>query len=135
MIRKLRPNNEKGFTLIELMIVVAIIGILAAIAIPQFSAYRERAYVASMKADCNAVRTAEEAYFADNDTYLVTTAPTTDLADYGIKSLSPGNSLAVAAGASGTIATGFKVTASDTTTGRTGKTVVYDSTLGTTVIN
>ena len=133
MIRKLRPCNEKGFTLIELMIVVAIIGILAAIAIPQFSAYRQRAYIASMKADCNAIRTAEEAYFVDNDAYVATATPATDLANYGFKALSSGNKAAVAPGGSGTIAIGFKVTVEDVTSGRTDKKIVYDSTLGTTV--
>ncbi len=39
-----KKRNKKGFTLIELMIVIAIIAILAAIAIPQFSAYRIRGY-------------------------------------------------------------------------------------------
>jgi prepilin-type N-terminal cleavage/methylation domain-containing protein len=61
-------TDRKGFTLIELLIVVVIIGILAAIAIPKFSATREKAYVASMKADLRNLATAEDLYYAsDND--------------------------------------------------------------------
>ncbi len=44
MIQKLRGNNQKRFYLIELMIVIAIIGILAAIAIPNFIAYRNKSF-------------------------------------------------------------------------------------------
>ncbi len=62
----LRKKNQKGFTLIELMIVIAIIGILAAIAIPQFSAYRTRAYNSAALSDLRNCRTAMEAYYADN---------------------------------------------------------------------
>lgn len=67
MLQKLR--NRKGFTLIELLIVVAIIGILAAIAIPQFSAYREKAYNSAANSDLKNVKTGMESFMADNQEY------------------------------------------------------------------
>jgi type IV pilus assembly protein PilA len=69
MLTKFTKNNEKGFTLIELMIVIAIIGILAAIAIPQFAAYRQRSYNSASAADLRNATTAQEAYFVDNQSY------------------------------------------------------------------
>lgn len=66
---KLRLRSEEGFTLIELLVVVAIIGILAAIAIPQFAAYRKRGYEAALKSDLRNAATAQESYFAQNQTY------------------------------------------------------------------
>lgn len=71
MISKLR--DTEGFTLIELLIVVVIIGILAAIAIPQFSSTKEKAYDSAAKSDLRNIMTAEEAYFATSQTY---TSPT-----------------------------------------------------------
>lgn len=59
-------GKEEGFTLVELLIVVAIIAILAAIAIPQFSQYRKRGYVATLNADVKNAYTAAQAYFIDN---------------------------------------------------------------------
>jgi len=59
-------RNKKGFTLIELLIVVVIIGILAAIAIPKFANTKEKAYLATMKADLRNLATYEESYAADS---------------------------------------------------------------------
>jgi prepilin-type N-terminal cleavage/methylation domain-containing protein len=65
----LQNTNKKGFTLIELLIVVVIIGILAAIAIPKFSSTKEKAYMASMKADLKNLVNAQEAFYADSGHY------------------------------------------------------------------
>ena len=63
MLQKLRSNKE-GFTLIELMIVIAIIGILAAIAIPNFVAYRNKSFCSAAESDAQAVAAAVADFFA-----------------------------------------------------------------------
>ncbi|MDF1503702.1 prepilin-type N-terminal cleavage/methylation domain-containing protein [Roseisolibacter sp. H3M3-2] len=65
----MQTNNRKGFSLIELLIVVVIIGILAAIAIPKFANTKEKAYIAQMKSDLKNLASAQESYFADNNAY------------------------------------------------------------------
>jgi len=69
MLQKLRGNNQKGFTLIELMIVIAIIGILAAIAIPHYLGYSCKAKQSEAKSSLGAIATCQEAYKAEFDTY------------------------------------------------------------------
>jgi type IV pilus assembly protein PilA len=66
----MKLRNRKGFTLVELMIVVAIIGILAAIAIPNFLNFRLKAKTSEAKSNLGGIRSTEVAYVAEWNMYV-----------------------------------------------------------------
>ncbi len=119
-------KGRKGFTIVELMIVIAIIGILAAIAIPQYGIYKDRTYVAVMQSDCNSVRLAEEVYSMDKNSY---TTKLSDLAAYGLPNVTPGHMVVIRP--VNNIARDYKITV---TSSNSAKQVVYDSTTGQTTV-
>jgi type IV pilus assembly protein PilA len=73
-------RRNTGFTLVEVLIIIAIIGLLAVIAIPQFIGYRSRAIDAQLKSDLRNAAVAVESYFTKNSVYP---ASVTEIESYG----------------------------------------------------
>jgi type IV pilus assembly protein PilA len=71
--RGLKMRNTSGFTLVELLTVILIIGLLAVIALPRFVNTRDRAFYSAMRSDLRNLATAEEDYFAETLTYTTDT--------------------------------------------------------------
>jgi len=69
-------NNQKGFTLVELMIVIVIVGILAAVAIPIYQSNVDKAKMSECDAALGTIRTSLRVYYAENNTYPTIAAGT-----------------------------------------------------------
>lgn len=69
------PGHRDGVTLVDVLIVIVIVGILAAIAIPRFLANKDQSYIAAMKSDLRALVAAEDAFYSDSSYYLRSLPP------------------------------------------------------------
>lgn len=65
----MRRYNRAGFTFIELLVVMVVMGVLAGIGVPRIRNMKERSYQAMLRSDLGALRTAEEAYYSENQRY------------------------------------------------------------------
>jgi prepilin-type N-terminal cleavage/methylation domain-containing protein len=86
-LRRLRsgaPAREEGFTLVELLVVLVIIGVLLAVAVPSYLGFRERAADSAAKTNLRAAVPAAEAYYVDNQTYAGMNAASLRLIDSGL---------------------------------------------------
>ena len=131
-----KKMNGKGFTLIELMIVVAIIGILAAIAIPNFLKFQAKAKQSEAKNNLSALYTAEMSTFGELNSFAATFAAAnwspegTSRYEYFLTSTETTTGSGAGSATGLTAPTGVGVTATDFTAGAAGnvdtETTVYD---------
>ena len=69
----MRRSHRPGFSFVELLVVMVILGLLATIGVPRIRNMKERSYQATLRSDLGALRTAQEAYFSENSRYATDT--------------------------------------------------------------
>jgi len=115
-----RSNGESGFTLVELLVVMLILGLLAAIAIPSFFNQRDKAKDADAKAGVRTAQTAIETYATDNDgSYVGATAADLETIEQTLTDVDLGEPSGLADRAytvsvTSTTGTGFTISRADT---------------------
>ena len=115
-------SSSRGFTLLELLIVMGILSALIAVALPKYSSYRAHAFDSRAELDLRSVAMAEEAYFLEKEEYL-SCANSTCTQLPGIQKLSAGVELSITADK-----TGF--TGKSTHPRGSGKSFLWDSSQG-----
>lgn len=107
-----KRTNQKGFTLIELMIVVAVIGVLSAIAVPQYQKYVAKSEVASVLATLTGAKTNIEAFAVENGTFPDDSETGQTPSDLGVPAMPLGSVGFTTSGATGSIDFTFATVAS-----------------------
>lgn len=96
-------RTDSGFTLLELLVVVSIVGILASIAIPQYASYRARSYDSIVESQVRHIATGQEAYFAGNSSY------TGDVSNLDGMVIDENVTVTISPGNSGDFSSSFKI--------------------------
>ncbi|MCC6850148.1 MAG: prepilin-type N-terminal cleavage/methylation domain-containing protein [Deltaproteobacteria bacterium] len=105
-------RTHRGFTLIEVLVVLVLVGVLAGLAIPQYAGFRQRGYDSKVAAAVRGVATGEEAYYAEHRVYAASIGE--------LRGMTPGDvEIAIGAGNSGNLASSFRVTGTHPGTPRT----------------
>jgi prepilin-type N-terminal cleavage/methylation domain-containing protein len=65
----MQPSRRRGFTFVEILIVMIVLGLMSALAIPRYREFKERAYLSSLRTELGQLRIAEEAYWAEHQVY------------------------------------------------------------------
>jgi len=65
----MQPKLRQGFTFVEILTVMIVLGLMSALAVPRYRNFKERAYLSTMRSELGQLRIAEEAYWAENQLY------------------------------------------------------------------